>query len=103
MRRTYSKEKRKWTNVRLEDVTPIISFLLVGIMASVVELLLEVVIASRASMQQQRHGFCDVTAVRQLDVDNPAHLGSGQSDVSLQVGDNCDLWALEHPISSHMV
>jgi hypothetical protein len=99
MRRTYSKEKRKWTNVRLEDVTPIISFLLVGIMVSLVQLLLERVTASRISIQHRRNGF----AVRQIDADHPAHLCSSQSIVSREVENNCDLRDFEHPVSSHIV
>jgi hypothetical protein len=103
MRRTFSKEKRIWTNVRLEEVTPIIGFLLAGIVVSVVELLLERVIASRTLMKQQRNVFCCIAAIRYIDGDHPAHLGSSEINVSQQVEDNRMLGDLEHPVSSHIV
>ncbi|PNF38344.1 hypothetical protein B7P43_G10525 [Cryptotermes secundus] len=77
MRRTCSKEKRIWTNVRLEEVMAIIILLLAGIMVSVVELLLERVTASRTLMQQQRP---------------PRSPGLHPSNISSwQMEDNCEL------------
>jgi hypothetical protein len=89
MRRTFSKEKRIWTNVRLEEVMTIIMLLLAGIIVSVVELLLERVTASRTLMQQQRP---------------PRSPGLRPSNVSpQQAEDNCDLPDMEHPVSSQVV
>jgi hypothetical protein len=85
MRRTFSEEKRIWTNVRLEEVMAIISLLLAGIMVSVVELLLERVTASRTLMQQQR-------PPRSPGLVYPSN-----------VEDNSDLPDLEHSVPSHMV
>jgi hypothetical protein len=87
MRRTFSKEKRKWTNVSLEEVTAIISLLLAGIIVSVVELLLERVTASGTLMQESRPS---------------RSAGLYPSSVSRQAEDNCVL-DQEHPVSSHMV
>jgi hypothetical protein len=74
MRRTFSKNKATWTRVRMEEVAPIIGFLLAGIVASVTVLVLETVYTTHIFMQQQQQNvFCCIAAVHYVDAGHPVH------------------------------
>jgi hypothetical protein len=96
MRRTYSKKNTTWTRVRLEEVAPIIGFLLAGIVASAVVLLLERVITTRIFIQQQQNVFCCFAAVRYVDGGHPVHPTYSQRNVLRPVECNSRARYLEH-------
>jgi hypothetical protein len=96
MRRTFSKENTAWTRVRLEEVVPIVGFLLAGIVASLAVLLLEKVIKKRTFMQKQQNVFCCISAVRYVDVGHPDHRNSSQRNVSREVERYSRVRALKH-------
>ncbi|KDR22908.1 hypothetical protein L798_14764 [Zootermopsis nevadensis] len=87
MRRTFSKENAAWTRVRLEEVAPIIGFLLAGIVASSVVLLLEKVITTNMFLQQQ-NVFCCIAAVRYVDGGHSFHPKNSQINFLRPVGHN---------------
>jgi hypothetical protein len=70
MTKTFSKEKKTWTRVRMEEVVPVTGFLLAGIVVSLVVLLLERTVTTRTLLQSQR-SFCCIAAVRYADGSDP--------------------------------
>jgi hypothetical protein len=57
----------------MEEVAPVIGFLLAGILVSVVVLLLERIIKTRTLMQSKRNDFCCTTAVCYIEGGHPDH------------------------------
>lgn len=101
-RRTFSSEKTLWTRVRIEEVAPIVGFLLAGIVASVVVLLMERATATRVLLQHYRNVFCCIAAVRYVDGDQPADPDSSQRNALGQVEEDPGLRDLECQGSSQL-
>lgn len=85
MTEIFSKDRRKWTRVRMEEIAPVTGFLLAGIVISVAVLLLERTITTRTLMKSQRNGFWCIAAVRYIDGGHPDHPHFPQRNVLRQM------------------
>ncbi|PSN34359.1 Ionotropic receptor 140 [Blattella germanica] len=65
--RMFPKEKKTWTRVGLEEIAPVIGFLMAGIVAAAVVLLLEKITPAHLLQLQQRDGvFCCLADVKHI-------------------------------------